>query len=248
MKRISIKMIILVIVVGIFNSIRIIPTIYRYEVLPCTIDGVIVFSMSGVSLMLVPLIIVFFNINAFKYDFKGYNIVRRRQKMDVWHRQMIYIYFQCVLVTAVLMACAGAVFYDSTGTISYFEGEWSIFAIEFEKAGLTPPDSVNVVPMVVLSLILNSGEMYARVLAAVIVYWITESSLLTILSSVVFGTFIPRRGIVYKNKIDVDWWPFYTELYDAARLLQSIAVIAACIFVIWLLAKYFIPRKEFMKE
>lgn len=247
MKQALIKILPIACIISFIDAARILPVLYKMEYMPCVLDGMVLFGTIRTS-GLVSFFITFFNIDSFKYDFKAYNIVQRKRKMDVWYNQMLYIFVQCFIVVAVLMVCTGVVFYDYTGSITNFNRDGSMFMAEFAAAGLEPPQNVSLFSVIMMTALLNSGEIYVRVMIALLVYWVTSSSVIMMVSSIAAGMFLPQRNISAKRMYNVDWYPVYTELYDTKRLIISIAYIVVCVLVIWLLAKYFIPKKEFLRE
>lgn len=247
MKQAFIKIIPIVCIIGFIEAARILPVLYNMDYMPCVLDGMALFGTMKTG-VLVSCIITFFNIDSFKYDFKAYNIVQRKRKMDVWYNQMLYIFVQCFIIVVILMVCTGVVFYDYTGSLTNFDRDGSMFMAEFATTGLDIPQNVSAFSIIILAALLNSGEIYVRVMIALLVYWVTSSSVIMMISSVAAGMFVPERNVAAKYMYNVDWYPVYTEMYDTKRLVISIAYIAISVIVIWLLAKYFIPRKEFLKE
>lgn len=234
---------------GMFCAIsvyRIITTISPSEWAMCGYDGLFIFSNNN-SKTILPMIMVYCNLNAMRYDFIPHNIVRQRDKLTVWYKHAVRIAVQCVTVVAMLMVIAFCVSYFQTGVLCNKEGERSILAVELLRAGMSVPKELNLICMCLQALLINSLQLYAYVMVALLIYWLSDSGVLAVLAVLTVGIIVPGRNSMYKSDLNVEFTPYYTELLDVYRYMQNVFLIIIMLCAIFGIAMYVVPRKQFIK-
>lgn len=216
---------------------------------PCALDGVVLYSFSLRKLVL-PVIMVYAGLCEIKYSFTPNVIVRQKSRAASWYRQVLMCYVKCAGVMAVLMVCSGLMFYALSGRYENFHSLRSIMFDEFQDNGYVMPDSFNVPVMILQSFLINSLELFYRVLAAMAFYWITDSQVFSVILTVAMGVLAPNRMTIYRigNPYYTGYEYGYTELYSPYLYIKSLVFVAIWIFALLFIAHIAVSRKNFLKR
>lgn len=217
--------------------------------IPAATDGIFVFGCSGILInLLFPLILVYSTLYKLRLDFYPVYVVRRKSKIDMWNRVFLYSYAVCLIAVFTSMVVSGIITLLYTQKWKY-TGMESILYGEFMKTGYTMPPKFHYGIMFVISLFINSAEVFVRVLISLGIYWFTESQVFTIIMIIVMRIFLDGRMSKYFAlwRYRVEGGAYYTELCSGARTIESILYMLIPIVFIELLAYICIPRKNFYK-
>lgn len=217
--------------------------------MPVAVDGIFVFGCKGGLInLLFPLILVYSTLYRLRLDFDPVYVVRRKSKIDMWNRVFVYSYVICIITVFTSMVVGGIITLLYTHKWDYM-GIESIMYGEFAKTGYAMPQQFHYGTMFVISLFINSAEVFVRVLIALGIYWFTESQVFTIIMIMVMRIFLDGRMAKYFAlwHYKVEGGAYYTELCSGVRIMESILYMLIAVVVIELLAYIFIPRKNFYK-
>lgn len=216
------------------------------------LDAVIKYVMLGLKGMALPFLIAYTNMHRFKYDFNYSYLVRSKSRMRIWYKQAVNVVFDCIVVAA-LMMIAGAItgYAVCDKTVDFYSGS-SVCMNEFKKYRMAVPPDMNIPLMIVEMYIVSVGELIARTLATLLIYWLTDSRVISVivmylLSYLSLG-YLGVRGIVILGRPVQATIKYYSALYFPLQVVETLLLLAVVIILILLTAQIFVPVKEFTKR
>lgn len=228
------------------------PGLVMEELEMTILDAVLMYAMMGLKRMALPLLIAYTNMHRFKYDFKYPYLIRRKSRLRIWYKHVAIVVLDCIVVAALMMA-AGMV----TGCIVCekavdFYSSASVCRDEFKKYGMGVPVDMNIMLMIIETYVISVGELMARSLAAFLIYWITDSRVISViglyaLSFLTLG-YMGIGGLALFGTPRASNIRYYSALYFPTQVLETLMLLAVAIILVLLTAQIVVPSKEFIKE
>lgn len=222
------------------------------EIKITVLDSALIYAMGGLKAMALPLLIAYINMHCFKYDFKYSYLLRSKGRLSIWYKYVINIVADSIIVTA-LMMLAGAVtgYIVCDNTVDFFSVT-SVCFNEFKKYGMSVPVDLNIPLMIIETYVINAGELIARALTAFLIYWFTNSRVISVigmnaLSYMSLGC-LGVSGIAWRFKPGAVYPRYYSAMYFSSQVMETLALLAVAIMLVLLTAQIFVPAKEFLKE
>ncbi len=249
MKKIYVYLIMYIIIALIcpFNSLSWVQTAYEWGYHASIWDGVFVYSVSGfVMSNIVPLILVYGIMYNQRYNFTPVCITHIKDRLKLWHRQMITILVISFMAIITVMMFSAITVYIKTNNIE-FVSYYSIIRGEFLILGEDIP-VINIPKMFIVSVCINTIDLFIKLIISELMYWLTNSQIAAVVIVIIMGV-IPNRMTKYSQiyHYKVEGGMYYSELCLTQRIVEDILIFMIAIIMLEVIARIFVPKKNFYK-
>lgn len=240
-------MYIIIAVLCVFQNLSWVRTAYMNGFEAGIWDGVFVYSASGfVRSMVVPLVLIYGILYNMRQDFTPVYITHMTDRLKLWNRGMIRAFMIALTSVLIMMFISAVTVLIKTGNtqlVSYY----SIIRGEFMLLGMNVPDT-NILLMLIMSIFINTMDLFIKLLLAQFIYWITDNQIISVLSVIIMGV-IPSRMTKYNNLYHYkpEGGMYYSELLNSQRIIEDVLIFIMVITLIEILARFFLPGKNFYK-
>ena len=219
---------------------------YQYQKLwgvfqGCAWDGAFAWAMrSMLTAYVMTPIAMFFSMHMIRNDFTSVNVIRYKNRRKLWYKQSLELYGIALITIALDMIISfivahvyNGVWWNFSSTNSLFFWATKIMDVNF-----------NIPIKILLVLFINSGEVYVVLMGGLLVYWLLDSKIITMLAILLFCYSENRYLHLLFTKSG--WGDYYNELVDSKLYVSSLLRIIIGILIIMLISFFITGRKDFI--
>ena len=185
-------------------------------------------------------IAMFFSMHMIRNDFTSVNVIRYKNRRKLWYKQSLELYGIALITIALDMIISFIVAHVYNGVWWNFSSTNSLF---FWATGIMDVN-FNIPIKLLLALFINSGEVYVVIMGGLLVYWLLDSKIVTMLAILLFC--FNENKYLHILFTKSGWTDYYNELVNPKMYLSSILRIIIGIIIIMIISFFITGRKDFI--